>query len=256
MATGQSFTALGAGNGFPTCMDSNKVDISSSTNFPKWTTLSGWSDSNTPSSASAKEESIMESRKHAMKLFWLINGVDVRIISGSTASGGTTYTDLSIDLEGGDYEAASAFEIPYESGDSVVDMDAEPRSRACYDYWFIRQEDGVTSSFTGEVLTLEAKIYKMYNGSTDDESNFIGFGASVINMLSAGMLFDLEVTFRGYGSSSKAVTFAGMKFYAEWTTAMSRADPDVMTDTGGTLELRESEGTLLARVDPIDFFTF
>ena len=255
MPTATAFTALGAGNGFPTCMDNDKVDVSG-TSYPRWITLSGWSNSNTPSSDSEKKASIAESREHAMKLFWLINGVDVRIISGYTSGIGATYTDLSIDLEGGDYENAIAGEIPYSSGDPVVDMDKEPRSRVCYDFWWMRQEDGVSGGFTGEYLTLQARIYKMYDGSTDDESNFIGFGASVVSMLSAGMLFDLEVTFRGSGTTSRVVTFAGMKFYAQWSTADISEDPEVMSDTGGTLVLRDSEGTLLARVNPIDFFTF
>jgi hypothetical protein len=69
MPTATPFKALGKGNGFTNCVSQ---DI---TGFDSWTTLSGWSKNNQPSSQSAKLASIEESRRLAMMLFWNLSEV-------------------------------------------------------------------------------------------------------------------------------------------------------------------------------------
>lgn len=148
MPEAQKFMSRGRGNGFPFCPE--KVDVSG---FDFWTTLSGVNkDSPTTSDAL-----ISESRENAMKLFWNYNG--------HTVDFPTSFNEatLIIDIEQGDFDSGSST-APFE-----------PKSRVCRtNGWsFGKDED---PEFGDQFILTEIDPIRMYNGSTDNEDNFVGYG--------------------------------------------------------------------------------
>lgn len=96
MPVATPFNALGAGNGFPECLtsdwDGGTVDVS---HADYWTTLSGWSSVNTPDGEEAQEQSIIDSFKNAMKLFWNLYSINYTVNALSWRDGvGTSTTSL------------------------------------------------------------------------------------------------------------------------------------------------------------------
>lgn len=90
MPTATPFKALGAGNGFPTCIPEVDVD-----DFDHWTTLSGVNKNSPESSDSLIEDSF----QLAMKLYWnlfKINGEAAAYRSSSSEGTETVFTDLSV----------------------------------------------------------------------------------------------------------------------------------------------------------------
>ena len=165
--------------GFPYCPES--IDVSG---FDYWTSLSGWSKVNTPADDAAKAQSIEDSREIAMKLFWNYNGHSVDIdFSGDS-------TTLTIDIEQDEFDAGSAT-APFE-----------PEDRACSDSgWNAARliENAGYLHITGVGILVK----RMYNGSTSDESNFVGYG--VVDTFQDGSAFaalgfdeDIEFNFSSY----------------------------------------------------------
>lgn len=149
MPTATPFTALGAGNGFPFCIA--KIDVSSSTD---WITLGGTQKGSSPTQAT-----IDLSLSNAMKLFWNYNGHTVNF----QEEGGAINNDVVIDVENGDYN----LQLP-----SGTNWDT-PLSRVCLNsLWLVRNNN--TSSRQNRVDLRYLK--RMYDGSTDDESHFVGYG--------------------------------------------------------------------------------
>lgn len=159
MPTADSFTALGKGNGFPFCLD--KIDVSE---YDYWVTLGGFkkTDSGSPSQAQ-----IDLSLRNAMKLWWNTAGLDVTI-SASLDSG----------IPGS---------ISSEIIDPVFEIIGEPKTRVCehdIDESFFDEDElefgssGVIARTRVEASYLVGESYfvRMYNGSTDDEVNFVGLG--------------------------------------------------------------------------------
>ena len=170
MPTATAFTALGAGNGFRQCP--TRIDVDP---YDMWTTLSGWSKENEPSSEAAKAESIAQSRANAMSLYWNHN----RVIgnASSTLNSGGSETITVTDATAGVYNFT-----PGSSTKSPV----PPRDRVCQNPSLSAQEIEVMvsrpsaecyfQSFTQNI----ARMY--YNG------DFIGYGSG-------------GTTFRGYAKA-------------------------------------------------------
>jgi hypothetical protein len=165
-ATSQ-FSALGDGNGFPFCAD--KVDVSGFTN---WITLGGFA----KGAGSPTEQQINDSLKNAMKLYWNLNSGTAsysasfsRTASGSSSSGSVTETNREV--------------IIIRDGETVG---LEPRDRACrgtnlfnpnYLKASFDSDDSSDGSAFGNIdLGDTTFIRRMYDGSTSDESNFVGYG--------------------------------------------------------------------------------
>ena len=147
MTETQHFMSRGVGNGFTSCLA--KVNVSG---FDFWTTLSGVNkDSPTTSDAL-----ISESLVNAMKLFWNYNGHSVDVDLGGIQT-------LTIDIEQGDFDSLSGGTAPFESKD-----------RVCANNWDVdRVED---PEFGDRHISLRIDPIRMYNGLTDDEDNFVGYG--------------------------------------------------------------------------------
>ena len=163
MPTATSFTALGAGNGFPFCPSKvNVADRGDGSPYEYWTTLSGWSKVSTPANDAAKATSIDESLTLAMKIFWNYNGLSA--LDEYTVEGGSSSSYTStIDMDGGEYGTVSFRGNGFSSSENKA-----PNERVCYNSF--RAED------VDEVLFFDIKIIRMYDGITTDESNFVGYG--------------------------------------------------------------------------------
>jgi hypothetical protein len=157
VATG--FQSSGAGNGFPFCLE--KVNVYSA---DYWTTLSGWSRENTPIGAEKKEESIGDSHKQAMQLYWNWYSTDTV----------GTFADYfqSVNNPGGREDYFIPLDIIQE--DDVNFPETKPRERICSGVsGFIAESDG-SASARGDFSL--GGLKRFYNGSTDNENNYVGVG--------------------------------------------------------------------------------
>jgi hypothetical protein len=167
MPTATPFTALGRGNGFPFCIFPINVNISPNGNpYTHWITLGG-----TKKGGSSPTQSEIDlSFANAMKLWWNYNGHTVSL---------NTYTNLTIDVDEEEYRLPSQGSLT-----KPFPFPAKPQSRACAgNNW--TNSDGTRLLFwtVGNRLGLlnlrtTMLIVKLYDGPTDDEDNFLGYGTS------------------------------------------------------------------------------
>ena len=257
MPTATEFTALGKGNGFPFCPD--KIDVSLDY---KWVTLGGTQKGNAPTDAE-KNASLI----NAMKLFW-----NAHELLGSASS-----TNVSNPLP----------DIIFTE-ESSTDPE-EPRNRVCP-----RQSGSFyTNSYTERVGsssifgTIAIPIARMYDGSTDDEANFVGYGMSLpcrigADTAVAGLLGSAEVEVEVQSfipltppSSTSTddyddayVTFAGLpvlasaEAHASGNTSVSvSANASSLTASASFTEVygtppNTNSGTSTASLTNIDFYTY
>jgi hypothetical protein len=159
MPEAEPFSTRGAYNGLPSCFE--KVDVSE---FDYWTTFSGY---NEESSGSVTQAQIEQSLQAAGKLYWRLRKVHVDTF---TVPGGLdTLPDLVVN--GQDW---------VDPTDSLpLDDSIEPRKRGC---------GGSLSTATialleGEInLTIAGNFTRMYDGPTDDEDNFVGYGMGEMSL--------------------------------------------------------------------------
>jgi len=197
MPTATSFTALGKGNGFPSCLA--KLDVTDANSLGSviyspydqgsinWMTLGG------VSSGSASESEINLSLRNAMKLFYNLHSVEAGTITATSE-----ITDNSLQA-GNQYGTISGFPIDSSSADATdasgIIQKREPPltgeitpllpiERTC------KGSNISVLSYAGEKdpsnfrrpqrssanIDSNFGIFKMYNGSIDDESNFVGYG--------------------------------------------------------------------------------
>ena len=174
MPIADSFTALGRGNGFPFCATKKDVSV-----FDNWITLGG------VSSGSASRSQINESLRNAMKLWWNLNS-----ITGTFSVTSTSSESGSVSVSATNHEL-----ILKRSGESDPLV---PRQRSCRGTSSsISNRDELVSIFSeSDSGPSEDRLYggpaangdinignnnfivRMYNGSTDDEDNFVGYGVS------------------------------------------------------------------------------
>ena len=141
MPTATKFVSDGRGNGFPFCLE--KQDVSS---YDLWTTLGG-----TQKGATVTDAEKNLSLENAMKLYW--NFYDCSFTSSASSSFG------SASLSG------------------IDDVNKEPIERVCLA--LISNTDSDSSS-GGQSLTAtySVSLDRYYDGSVDDESNYVGIGIS------------------------------------------------------------------------------
>tara|TARA_R110000796_G_scaffold14542_1_gene47550 strand:+ start:193 stop:1005 length:813 start_codon:yes stop_codon:yes gene_type:complete len=174
MPTADSFAALGKGNGFPFCLPVINVnDSPDGTPYEYWITLGGTK----KGGDSPTQAEIDLSLANAMKLWWNYNGHTARLGQGDAPN--TNYTDLTIDVDEEEYRLPSQGSLT-----KPFPFPAKPQSRACAGNGWTNSDGtrllfwtvGNQISFFGLRTTMF--IVKMYDGSTDDESNFLGYGAN------------------------------------------------------------------------------
>lgn len=165
MPVATKFEAEGVDNGFPVCLD--KVDVSDRGDgqpYDYWITLGGFKkgDAGPPT-----DQQIYESRRNAMMLFWNLDGW-----SGRVSSLEEEITSLSI--ENDDWsDPNNTFSALNVGDESVLDPPFKPNERVCYKTY------GMTKEVDPEIIlsfNLDCRILRMYDGPTDDEDNFVGYG--------------------------------------------------------------------------------
>ena len=155
MPTADTFTALGRGNGFPFCP--TKVNVSP---YDYWSTLGGFKKTDTGDPTQAQ---IDLSLKNAMKLFWNLNGASATFADTYTAA-----TTVEIDMDAGTYDS-----ISFGSETS----NQPPIDRICFEGYESYNKIILSGRFDPVVdLDQRIGIRRLYNGSTSDEDNFIGYG--------------------------------------------------------------------------------
>ncbi len=197
MPTATPFTALGRGNGFPFCLA--KIDVTNINSIGSgllspydqgsinWMTLGG------VSSGSASQSQINLSLRNAMKLFYNLHSVQAgtftatsEITDNSLQEGNQYGTISGFPTDSSSANGTNAFGI-FQKRDSFTQeiSDLPPIKRAC------KESSSISVvSFGGErdpsnfhrpqrssaQIDGGFSIFKMYNGSIDDESNFVGYG--------------------------------------------------------------------------------
>ena len=178
MPDAEKFTALGAGNGFNSCL--SKRNVLSSPNqeeeYFKWTTLSGF---NKDSEGMPTPESINESYVKAMAMFWNIYSLKGSADSVNVGDDDTIYSASVTDTE----------------------TDIKPDEQACNDVNDYEEYDSDEDDFfiyTAEALMgWRLKPVKLYKGVTTDEANFIGYG----------LLDDVDIYGRSFRSIAGQINF-------------------------------------------------
>jgi hypothetical protein len=196
MPTADSFFALGMGNGFPFCPP--KVDVSSD---DLWSTIDGYNKSSTGTRTAA---GIIESKRLAMLYVW-----NTYQINGSVAVGSDSLSNVN-----SEDDTSSGNPLP-------------PKLRVCLDGSDgfgdqIETEDADGFPVASLALDVPLSVTAMYNGSTSNESNFIGYG--IADSASDGIYAESEdlagfgdyawVQFKcvGFASESDCFTSGGNEY--------------------------------------------
>jgi len=219
MPTATEFTALGTGNGFPFCL--NKIDVSDRGDgepFDYWVTLGGFkkTDGGSPSQAQ-----IDLSLRNAMKLFWNINKLEGSVTDEEDTTlvnpGDLTIANLDIDAE--DYGSLT---VNWSDFSNYPSSTFEPKDRVCSQNFVVEKNQGDAPYQSGLnfYLNIEPAVFRMYDGSTTDEDNFVGYGCGLVDAIS----FAEEVEFRLSSiaqfidddeiSQAEYVTLSGIDFVA------------------------------------------
>ena len=159
MPTADSFTALGKGNGFRFCPPG--VDVSG---YDHWITLGGTRKGNT---ATESEKSL--SLVNAMRVYWNLHS--------ATASFTATWSagDLNFDKSLLDHE----YVIEEEPKERICKNITQPNiSSTSMTLAELNETGGTGCGTLGRFQVLSP--LRMYNGSTSDESKFVGYGVSIL----------------------------------------------------------------------------
>lgn len=166
----KEFFALTRDSGFPYCLE--KIDVSE---YDYWITLSG----HKKGDGLVSEQSIRDSHKLAMELFWNLYSVE--------AEG---YSDLSFSVTGGGSFSTEALfdkKVPTEAeprdricSTSIGASDSEiDEERSCYEF----DPDPPYEECTNYIdygsavgVSYEIHVVRMYDGETSEETNFVGYG--------------------------------------------------------------------------------
>lgn len=166
MPTATPFTALGKGNGFTSCV--SKVDVSG---FDNWVTLGG------VSSGSASTAEINTSLANCMKLRWNFYSATASFTSSWQFNNGVDPTLEFIKNNSGSLEVT-----PIPKG-RICGVTSTPSISKEMTPAELAQTGGVGA---GGSATLRLDPIRMYNGDTDDELKFVGYGLQNLYISVAG----------------------------------------------------------------------
>lgn len=199
MPIASKFAALGAGNGFPSCLAF--VDVSSFVVHPL--TL-----------------------EQAMKCYWLLS--ELKCTASAELNAATANPPFNI--------STSITNIPLEESDLDGKPNGKvrkPHERVCggsfgfFDNQYSEQTNG--GSFVRIEVNCFPSIQRLYNGSVYDENNFIGYGfrgGSVNN--DNGSPFNITAQAAGYGGGTAIVQIAS---YQKPFSSTSIFQDDIRTIT-------------------------
>ena len=266
MPTAAQFTALTEGNGFSFCPPNVDVSV-----YDNWITLGG------VSSGTATQAEIDDSLVNAMKLFWNTHEVSGTASSSSTGVSTSSVTDVTV----------------VETYDDQTSDALEPKDRICLDtVRNINLDDDITGSGAASSASIRINlansssqgVIRMYNGSTSDIVNFVGYGVSEIAICSADTnaaggttTASTQIKVGSYmdGSDSDTtapdgtqtkirvdqVTFGGMSFRS-YVRASALGDSITVTADASTLSATASASSGLisssssSSLSSVDFYTY
>ena len=176
MSTAEGFTALGGGNGLHKCV--RRLDVS---DYDHWTTFSGVSNS----SPNASEAKINESIALASKYFWNTESFNFTGIGFNFSDGSSAPFDdevilnmFKLDLYDFTWEDLGPYEPRLRCLADVTFPRNDPVQPGDDRYEYVVQQDFEGYVNGGVGVAPSPLVARMYNGSTDDEDNFIGYGAA------------------------------------------------------------------------------
>jgi hypothetical protein len=173
MPTAYPFSTLGKLNGLPGCVP--KVDVSG---FDYWTTASGYNKDDFDASTAVTQEQIDQSLHKIGRLFWNLYRVTCR--TGYLSNPSSILTEVIV----GEWDIT---ELDFD----LVSVPIEPKDRGCGGPL---SDSGSSVPNLGYIdLRLDTGFSRFYNGDTDDEANFIGYGGAFIDTASS---FDPNGTIR------------------------------------------------------------
>ena len=196
MPVTDKFMSDGRGNGFPFCPTKFNVY-----GYDYWTTLSGWSKTNEPTSDTAKAASIATSLRLAMKIHWNLYSMDINI---DTSVSGTINQSASL-------EEINVLSEQIIDGSATDNPSAEPMTRACGARACLATTNSNPggTSYTSAHAQVSPFCMALYNGSTDDPDLFVGYGISGFNFA------------RGISSSTRARALVDIRSYGGFSTDTS-----------------------------------
>lgn len=288
MPTADTFTALGAGNGFSTFFRKIDVSFTSATgSYTHWVTLGGLkkTDNRSPTS-----QELSLSLENAVKLFWSLNGAT---LEGSRVTTGTNpppsdYALITIDgsTDTDNFPAPSGDDqtkIRWANikGDPETKENIEPEERVCYNGAIITKNKYDSNNYVlNYYLTLRigktqssSGIFRMYDGDVDDESNFLGYGANLANgggtaYVDEPNMYLNSAVFTSTNDNTEFTTgyidsFCGMPFVYRFGAEYS--DPDnhtisststSITGTDAVVYTSGSTETQVVTISDLDFYTY
>jgi len=173
MPTTTEFTALGAGNGFPSCI--GKVDIGNLSSGIMWTTLSGVNaDNYTSFGEAALAEKVSESLELAMKLYW--NKFKLDGLSASSSGNLSRRTSRFVPIDEPLTESWNGNVSGMTDADANSAGVLEPINRVCgggakrilkpENVEGVNQDGDTVSSASLELDEKSYIVYGIYNGDT------------------------------------------------------------------------------------------
>lgn len=197
MPTAESFTVLGGGNGFASCLA--KINVSDK-NFGKWTTLGG----------NNKGGAVTESGKglaQAMQFSWNLEGF--RFSASANASRATFGKDP---VRGGESVSVS---IANYSTDANSSRKIVPKDRVCGNLRDIREDDtdvdaplAASAVFGFSTWNGYNQLARYYNGATSNEDNFVGYGF-MLDTTGFGQDQEIRLTSQAYRASVRLSLASG-----------------------------------------------
>ena len=158
MPTATEFTALGAGNGFASCL--SKVDVD---DYDYWTTLSGVN----KDSPATSDALILESLKLAMMIYWNLESISCSADAFPVDLVNGLFLDEDIQLK---KPTGGAYKVDYDTYDALT-----PDERVCYLPQQFTLYDESNSFFRAVRALVGFKVVAMYN-----EGEFVGYGSGLV----------------------------------------------------------------------------
>ena len=197
MPTAESFTVLGGGNGFRSCLA--KIDVSDRS-FDKWTTLGG----------NHSGGAVTESGKglaQAMQFLWNLEGF--QFSASANASRATFGTNP---VRGGESVSVS---LTNYSTDADSSRKIVPKDRVCGNLRDLREDDTDTDAplAASAIFGLSTnngnnQLARYYNGVTSNEDNFVGYGF-MLDTTGFGVDQEIRLTSQAYRASVRVDLASG-----------------------------------------------
>ena len=241
MPIAQKFKALGAGNGFPHCLD--KVDVS---NYDYWTTFSGF---NKNSGGSPTEQQIADSLTLGMKVFWNLHKMNATIVA---VPAGRDLTDVTVVETFSDQASDELTPI-----NRVSKVDIFSRNRLDNNNNTIAVKEGVVRMYLGdEFIGYGGRVRFPSQSFCADALNFSGVKARVF----LGGYGDISTPSTDRLDDYAYITIGGVSYVCNATATTLAAIPGFYTASVDAANLTASCATSnassVSTITGFEFYTY